>query len=240
MSLDVEIVEVGDSRIALADLVTSTDSSYLTEIAQRGSAAWAGLKAITVAACFRQKQLFEQLETRQAAAEATGHTSWSAWLSALDLPVSDGWVRQRCLEIDGYLQQGADWGTVLNIVAFGPTAGADVLQNVLDTNGNPLPHIDVEQLPEGSVAGLLRAVAAIPDPGQARRLVSEMAGEVQIYAKDAVYDGSRLYLTMVYERPSMDDTLYVTVLARSESGHNVEVPEAVARWLVRRLGARMV
>lgn len=218
----------------------SDDSAYLDEIARKGAVAWAATRAVTILACYRQKQLYEEIETRRQAARLTGHTSWSAWLESLNLPVSDGLVRTRCIEILGYRNQGASWQTILNILAYAPTAGADVLSNVVNSGGDPLPHIDTSALPGGSVAGLLDAIAGLPSAGQARRLVSEVAGEVQVYATDAVYEGGKLYTNVVYEHPGADETLYLTVTSRAERGHIIELPENVANWIIDKLGARRV
>lgn len=225
---------------SIQGIVSSEDPSYLTEIASKGAVSWAYTKAIAVAACYRQKQLFEQLETRETAVSVTGHTSWSAWLTDLPLPVSDGWVRQRCVEINEYLKHGADWDTILSIVAYGPTAGTDVLNSVVGPGGELMPHIDPADLPGGSVAGLLEAIAAIPDPGQARKLVSDVAGKVTVYARDAVVEGGCLHMQVVYERPNMDDTIYVTAYAMSKDGERRELPEAVGKWMANRLGATLI
>lgn len=224
----------------LEALLASTDPALLDAIARKGAVAWAVTRSVTLLTCYRQKQLFETLETRKEAVDKTGHTSWSAWLASVNLPVSDGLVRQRCIEITGYLSQGLDWMTILSILSYGPTAGSEVLQNVVGPDGTPAPHIDVSKLPGGTVAGLLEAIAAIEDSGQARRLVSEVAGQVQVYATDALLNEGRMYITIRYEHPQVDESLYVTVTCHTEGGRLRQLPDNVAHWLARKIGARML
>ena len=237
-SLPSDIVSLSQPEF-ITTLVTTVDPLLPDAIARRGATAWATVRAVTLIACYRQKELFEGLSTRKEAVAATGHTSWSSWLQSVGLPMSAGLVRQRCMEIHGYIQQGADWMSILNILAYCPTAGADVLTNIVDPGGEIETHIDVNQLPGGSVQGLLEAIAALPDPGQARKLVSEVSGAVQVYATDAVYMGGKLYFNTVYERPGANDLLYLTVSCHKEGGDIIELPENVARWIVSRVGGNI-
>lgn len=224
----------------LEELVKSDDPLLPDGIARRGAVAWAATRAVTLLACFRMKQLFEGLSTRKEAVEKTGYTSWTAWLSSVDLPVSDGLVRQRCIEIVGYLDQGVNWETIFNIFCYGPTAGSDVLDKIVGPDGQPAAYVDTSKLPGGTVQGLLEAIANIPDPGQSRKLVSEAAGEVQIYAGDALLNDGKLYVNVIFEHPDANETLYIHILNYKERGQPTPVPDSVAHWIAKRLGARML
>jgi len=217
-------------------LVSTTDIGFLDEFARKGAVAWAAVRAATILACYRQKQLYEQLRSREEAVNATGHTSWSAWITSLNLPMSDGLIRQRCVEIHGYRQHGAGWMDILNILAMCPTAGTQVLTDIVDESGNIRSHIDVEQLPGGSVEGLFEAIASIPDPGQARRLVSDASGRVAVYVTDCLIVDGRVYATAIHERPDSNDHVYLTISAHREGGEFVAMADSVSNWIVDRLG----
>jgi hypothetical protein len=154
--------------------------------------------------------------------------------------MADGTIRQRCVEIYGYRQYDLDWPTIMSILAYGPTAGAEALALAADIQSGARSYIDESQLPGGSVQGLLEAVAAIPDPGQARRLVSEVAGNVQIFVRESLYNEGRLYLTMTYEHPEADENVFLTVSAHSENGDCLPMVDSVAHWLAKRLGGTIL
>ena len=233
--LALSVQEIAD-RSFVEHLTSTEDHIFLDEIARKGAVSWSMTRAVTILACYRQKQLFDVYISRERAFEATGYTSWTNWLESIEIPASDGLIRQRCVEVHEYRRIGLDWMTILNFLAYSPTAASEVLTNVLDDEGNVQSHIDVSRLPGGSVEGLFDAIAAISDPGQARRLVSDVSGRVAVYATDGLATDGRVYLTVTYEHPESNETLYLTVSAHTEAGDIVEMPDNVARWIMRKFG----
>ena len=243
MELGIEPIELDVSSLQsqdfLDELLSTNDVALVDRVARIGSASWAVLQAATLLAAYRMKILFSTMETRMEAQEKTGYSSWTDWLQSVEMPVSVSLVRTRALEIDEYRRLGADWVTIANILAYSPTAGSDMLNSIVDDSGEILPHIDPEELPGGSVQGLMEALAAIPNPGQARRLVSDIAHQPRVYASQAVMSGGKLLVEVIQEGDDGDMRMTLQIAAVDRLGAGIKVPDIVARWLTARIGAQM-
>ena len=220
-------------------LAESTDVAFVGDVAKRCGEAWSVLQSVTIIAAYRMKQLFESTSSRKAAEAATGYPSWTAWLDDGDWPVSPSLIRTRVLNVTDYARQGLSWAQIHAVLAASPTAGNDVLEKVVDSKGNLLPHIDPADLPGGSVEGLLTAIAALP-PGQARKLVSEVAGEPQVYITSLVLSNGMMLGAIVEEGESGNLYLNFQVTCRTDDGLQVPMDERTAKWFARKFGKRVV
>jgi len=229
------VAQMGEVRF-IQELVATDDVPIVDAIARRGAVSWAVLRGVTLIACWRMKKLFESASTRREAERLTGYTSWSAWVDDIGLPISASLIRTRAMDIEDYVRIGTEWDTILNILAYAPTAGHEVRTRLTTGNGDLLSHIDESSLPGGSVAGLLEAIASAPGPGHARQMVSDAMGDVRIYPTRVVYASGTMYAEFVYEMPRMDMRFNVVFTARQESGNRIPLPEPVAHWLADRLG----
>jgi hypothetical protein len=229
LSPDTEVGDLAESDF-IESLVSSTDAKFLNNVAIRGAQGWAVLRAATLIACYRMKQLYASYATRNDTIEALDHTSWTAWLNSIagELPISVTLAKARALDIEDYVRQGADWDTIRKILANAPTAGHDVFKKVVSRQ-TTLPHVREEDLPGGSVQGLLEAIANLP-PGQARKLVSEVAGEVQVYPLRLVLAEGVLYLNIRYEIPGMNQDIYLRLYGYDGEGNPMAIPSGVCNW----------
>ena len=187
----------------VATIVGSSDEAWLSDVATQTQMGGAALSALSYIAAYRVYAIFKRtdrvsdrvlrrafrlfwhvperylpqgstgLRARYNEA-AHGWSSFDAWL--LDwvsgVPVSRSSVWDKVHDIEGWLSKGSSWDTILRLLINCPMAGRDALQKP----------IRPEALPPGPQpeAQYLKELAELP-PGQARRKVSEDAGEPQIY-----------------------------------------------------------
>ncbi len=153
--------------------------------------------------------------------------SFNAWLEdwTSDAPVSrsSGWTK--VWDIQGWRLAGADWGTILKLLEHTPMAGRDFLEKP----------VQPEALPSGGEPQYLEELAELP-PGQARKKVSEDAGEIQIWAADAQWHQGSLLLKTILETSEGTETY--DLIVRQVSGH--ESWMVVAHWLTKKLGKTLL
>lgn len=150
-------------------------------------------------------------------------TAWrNDWASGA--PVSSSSIWGKMMDIQGWRSIGASWETVLKLLIQTPMAGRDALYKP----------IQLEALPPGGKAQYLEELAELP-PGQARKKVSEDAGEVQIWLADAQWHKGTLLLKVIQETSEGTETYDLIVRQVSDQG----VWLSVAHWLAQRLGIRM-
>ena len=238
-SSDVTTLQLTDHPDFTVEVAESTDALFLNEVVGSGVPMWKVGQSITLIAVYRMKQLFETYDTRRAAVESTGYSSWTDWLTSHDWPVAIGTLRTRVLDIENYRRTGVGWDTVQGILASSPTAGHEVYQTIATRDGNLLPHIREEDLPGGSLSGLLEALAEAPTPGQGRTLVSETAGNPRIFVDRMIHTSTVMYANVVYEQPGTTTVLYMSMYTRNEDGEPVHIPPAIAEWLADRLGIQL-
>jgi hypothetical protein len=237
-SFNLDSTELAPTEIAEL-IATATDAVAINSFVALTAGAWSAARAFTLIACFRMKELFETYDTRQMACDATGYTSWTDWLTSMDWPISTALIRTRVLDMHTHRNAGAPWPTIYGILSNAPTAGHDVIGTVIDRQGRLLSHINEESLPGGSVEGLMEAIAASPNPGQGRALVSTVAGRPRVYAERMVVSGRHIYLNVVMERPSATMAYSMEITASNSEGVQVHVPPTIAAWLADRLGVDM-
>jgi len=219
-------------------LTASSDVGFVQDVAKRCGNAWSVLQSVTIIAAYRMKQLFESTSSRQEAEKVTGYPSWTAWVEDGDWPVSPALIRTRVLNVTDYVRRGLSWETIHNILASSPTAGDDVLHKIVDPGGYILPHIDPADLPGGSVEGLLEAIAALP-PGQARKLVSEVAKEPQIYPTALLHSNGVLIGSLTVEKDDGNGYIHFQVTCRTEDGLQAPMDRLVAEWFSRKVGKKL-
>ncbi len=223
----VEKLAAADDAAAISTFVTDT-ASY-----------WGTMRSLTLVACYRMKELFAGYDTRADAVRATGHSSWTDWLTSIDWPASPATIRTRVLDMTSHRRAGASWATIHGILSNAPTAGHDMIGRVIDTRGRLLSHINEEDLPGGSVEGLMEAIAESPNPGQGRALVDQVSGAPRVYPDMMVVSGGRVYLNVTMERASRSSTYHMVIEANNADGVRVELPPAVYRWIADKLGAQL-
>lgn len=156
-----------------------------------------------------------------------GWETISAWRNdwASGVPVSPSSVWEKMRDIQGWRNLGVGWGTILKLLERTPMAGRDFLEKP----------VQQEALPPGGEPQYLEELAELP-PGQARKKVSEDAGEVQIWTADAQWHQGGLLLKIILE--TSDGTATYDLIVRQVSGH--ESWMAVAYWLTKKLGKKLL
>jgi hypothetical protein len=230
------MVDHPDFTVRVAE---SDDASFLDAVITDGVPMWKVGRSVTLIAVYRMKQLFEQYSTRDDATRATNYSSWTDWLTSRDWPVSMGTLRSRVLDITNYRRNGASWETVQGILASAPTAGHEIFEAIAGRDGRLLPHINEEDLPGGSLQGMMEAIAQSPTPGQGRTLVREVSGGPRVYATRMVHVGNVTYMNVTYEQPETTTELYLTLRAKDGLGENMSIPPPVAEWLADQVGTQL-
>ena len=220
----------------LEQIAAADDAAAISTFVSTTADMWGTMRSLTLVACYRMKQLFTAYETRATACEATGYTSWTDWLTSIDWPISVGLIRTRILDMGSMRRAGASWDVIHRILANAPTAGHDMVSTMLDSAGRLLSHINEDDLPGGSVQGLMEAIAESPHPGQGRALVEQVSGRPRIYPERMVISRGRVYLNLVLERPNENMVYYVEMSATDSDGMSAHIPPAVARWLSEKIG----
>jgi len=232
-----------DDTVSPADFATTIaaadDAAAISAFVKDSAEMWSTMRALTLVACFRMKELFGTHATRAAATESTGYSSWTDWLTSIDWPLSVGLIRTRVLDMSTYRNAGASWGTVYGILANAPTAGHDAINTVISPRGQLLAHVDEDDLPGGSVEGLMEAIATAPNPGQGRALVHQVSGRPRVYPERMIATPSRIFLTLIFERPATTTTLNVEIIASDDDGMHMQMPSTVSAWLAEKLGATL-
>ena len=185
----VETIATADDAVAISTFVAQT------------AGIWGTMRSFTLIASYRMKELFDGYDTRAEASESTGYTSWTDWLTSIDWPISITLIKQRVLDMTSYRRAGASWDLIHGILRNAPTAGHDLTGRIIDSRGRLLSHINEEDLPGGSLQGLMEAIAEAPNPGQGRALVDQVSGRPRIYPELMVATGRRIYLNLMLERP---------------------------------------
>ena len=157
----------------------------------------------------------------------SGWETFNAWLedwtSSAPVSRSSGWTK--VWDIQGWRNTGASWETILKLLERTPMAGRDFLEKP----------VQPEALPSGGEPQYLEELAELP-PGQARRKVSEDAGELQIWTADVQWHQSSLLLKVILETSKGTETY--DLIVRQVSGH--ESWMAVAYWLTKKLGKKLL
>lgn len=145
------------------------------------------------------------------------------WISSAPVSRSSGWTK--VWDIQGWRNRGISWETILKVLERTPMAGRDFLEK----------SVRPEALPPGGEPQYLEELAELP-PGQARKKVSEDAGEIQIWTGDAQWHQGGLLLKIILE--TSDGTETYDLIVRQVSDH--ESWMAVAYWLTKKLGKTLL
>lgn len=145
------------------------------------------------------------------------------WISGAPVKRSSAWTKMG--DIQGWRNTGASWETILKLLTHTPMAGRDFLEK----------SVQLEALPPGGKPQYLEELAELP-PGQARKKVSEDAGEIQIWTADAQWHQGSLLLKIILETSGGTETY--DLIVRQVSDH--ESWGAVALWLSGKLGKRIL
>lgn len=243
----------GDVDVLLRAIRCSSDVFALDSLANQASRTGATRTAISYLTAFRIHEIYlrveqapdrvlqRHLKLRGYEPPPTGATGlrrhynrtihgWetiSAWRNdwASGVPVSPSSAWEKMRDIQGWRNAGASWETILKLLEHTPMAGRDFLEK----------SIRPEALPPGGELQFLEELPELP-PGQARKLVSEAAGEVQIWTADAQWHQGSLLLKIILE--ASDGTETYDLIVRQVSGH--ESWGAVALWLSGKLGKRIL
>lgn len=239
----------GDIDALVRAIRRSNDVFALDSLANQASATGATRTAMSYMAAYRIYEIYQRVEQtsdkvllrhlrmRAYVLPPTGATglrrhynglihgwdTFNAWLEdwTSDAPVSrsSGWTKM--WDIQGWRNTGASWETILKLLERTPMAGRDFLEKP----------VQQEALPPGGKPEYLEELAELP-PGQARKKVSEDAGEIQIWTADAQWHQGGLLLKIILE--TSDGTATYDLIVRQVSGH--ESWMAVAYWLTKKLG----
>lgn len=243
----------GDVDTLIKAIRCSSDVLALDSLANQASVTGATRTALAYMAAYRiyeiyqrveqapNKVLLRHLKMRAYVLPPTGATglrrhynglvngwdTFNAWLedwtSGAPVSRSSGWTKM--WDIQGWRNTGASWETILKVLERTPMAGRDFLEKPVQT----------EALPSGGKPQYLDELAELP-PGQARKKVSEDAGEVQIWTADAQWHQGSLLLKIILE--TSDGTETYDLIVRQVSDH--ESWGAVALWLSGKLGKRIL
>lgn len=233
-------------------MMRSSDVLVLSQMAGTGAKFGALMTAASYLAAFRIHEIYRRVDESPDAVlrrhlkilghdvPATGATGlrryycgvlygWEtlgAWRNdwASDVPVSKSSIWAKMRDIQGWRNTGAGWETILLLLANTPMAGRDAL----------IKPVQPEALPPGGEAQYLQELAELP-PGQARKKVSEDAGEIQTWLADAQWHQDTLLLKIILE--TSDWTKTYDLIVRQVSSHESWYP--VAYWLAQKLGIRM-
>lgn len=238
--------------ILIGKMMRSSDVQGLSEMANRGAVEGAVMTAISYLAAFRIHQLYKRVEKSPAEVlrrhlKILGHdipetgatglrayycttvygwgtiSAWrNDWTSGVPISGSSVWSKMR--DIQGWRNTGASWKTVLLLLANTPMAGRDFLEKP----------VQPEALPPGGESQYLEELADLA-PGQARKKVSEDAGEMQVWLADIQWHRGSLLLKVVQE--ASGGTESYDLIVRQVSSHESWLP--VAYWLGQKLGIRM-
>lgn len=236
-SLDLPSLQTSSLTEFVERIATATDAVAISSFVTETAGLWSTARAFTLIACYRMKELFESYDTRAQASEATGYTSWTDWLTSIDWPISVTLIRTRALDMAQYRRMGASWETIFGILSNAPTAGHDMISDVVDSAGRLLSHINEDDLPDGSLNGLMEAIATAPNPGQGRALVQDVSGRPRVYPERYVAAGYAAYLNVAMERNDSTSRYYMTITACDVDGNRVDIPPAVSNWIADKLGA---
>lgn len=246
------MLEVLEEHFDVHRMMRSENVAELDRWASKTSQTGAALTAISYLAAFRIHELYMKVDRTSDAVlrrhldilgfvgPDTGSTGlrryycgalygWetiSAWREdwASDVPVSASSIWGKMRDIQGWRNWGAGWDTILLLLANTPMAGRDALEKP----------VQPEALPPGGKAQYLEELAELP-PGQARKRVSEDAGEIQIWTADAQWHQGSLLLKVIQETSDGMETY--DLIVRQVSSHESWYP--VAHWLGQKLGIRM-
>jgi hypothetical protein len=267
MASDLIVFEVGLRRITVKDVMQSVDVGDLDQLATTASIHGSKLEALAYLSAYQIYRIYKRIEEapdavlrrsyrmflggdphslpggstglRRAYNEAAhGWSSFDEWLTdwASGVPVSRSSAWMKVHDIEAWREEGCDWPTILNLLASVPMAAREAMDKP----------IKVEALPPGpdggepSKAEYLRELAELP-PGQARKKVSEDAGEPQIYCTNASFEwtqqfGRALLLTIRLETSSEVIDYDLAVCLSDAIGRSWG---AVALWLSDKLGKRI-
>ena len=220
-------------------IAAADDAAAISTFVAETAGIWGTMRSFTLIACYRMKELFEGFDTRAEASESTGHTSWTDWLTSIDWPISVTLIKMRILDMTSYRRAGASWDLIHGILRNAPTAGHDLTGRIIDSQGRLLAHIDEEDLPGGSLQGLMEAIATAPNPGQGRALVEQVSGRPRIYPELMVATGRRIYLNLMVERPERTVQYCLDITATDGDGRAMTIPPEMARWIAERTGAQL-
>lgn len=243
---------IPEETILINKMMCSSDVLALSEMANRGAKEGAVMIAISYLAAFRIHELYVKVDKTTDEAlrrhlrllghdvPTTGATGlrryycgalygWetvSAWRTdwTSGVPVSSSSVWSKMRDIQGWRNMGVSWKTILLLLTNIPMAARDFLEKP----------VQPEVLPSGGESQYLEELAELP-PGQARKKVSEDAGEMQVWLADVQWHQDSLLLKVIQETSEGMGTY--DLLVRQVSSH--ESWYAVAHWLAQRLGIRM-
>lgn len=265
---DLIIFELGERRITVQDVVRSSDVAHLDQLATAASVHGAQLEALSYLSAFQIYSIFKRVSEvpdkilrrayrmylgrdgelplgstglRRAYNEAAhGWTSFDAWLDdwAATALVSRSSAWMKVKDIEAWRREGCDWPTVMNLLANVPMAAREAVTKPVGRAALP-PGPASE---EGKKADYLRELAALP-PGQARKKVSEDAGEPQIYVVDSkfgftAHSPARLLVLRIRVETSSGVEDYDLAVAPVKNSRR-EGWGAVALWISERLGRRI-
>lgn len=253
---EVTVYQIGDQQVTMRDIVTSHDVMALDMLATKANVDGAALGALSYIAAYRIYHLYKRVERAPArvlirhlrmAAGIIPIANWGAtalrtrynealfgwpsfnawledWVSGAPVSRSSAWTKMQ--DIEGFRAAGCDWKVILDLLTNVPMAARDALQKP----------VQQEALPPGPSprAQYFEELAAL-NPGQARKKVSEDAGEMQIYLESAKWvKGTGLLLRT---RLSAPDGNYVIDLLVSDNPHGAQRSWfPVALWICKRLG----
>lgn len=243
----------GDVDALVRAIKCSNDVYALDSLANQASATGATRTALAYMAAYRIFEIYRRVEQisdkvlrrhlrmRACVLPPTGATglrrhynrlihgwdSFNAWLedwtSGAPVSRSSGWTKM--WDIQGWRDTGASWETILKLLERTPMAGRDFLEKPVQS----------EALPSGGEPQYLEELAELP-PGQARKKVSEDAGEIQIWTADVQWHQGSLLLKVILETSA--GTEAYDLIVHQVSGH--ESWMAVAYWLTRKLGKKLL
>lgn len=250
--MSIELVVAEESEL-VRNIMRSEDVAALDVLASQASTVGAAMTAISYLAAYRIYELYRKVDnvpdkvlerhlTMQGfVLPETGSTGlrryycasfygWSAFMSWVDdwvsmVPTSRSSVWTKMQDIIGWRNTGASWETILKLLSHTPMAGRDFLEKP----------VQPEALPPGGEQQYLEELAELP-PGQARKKVSEDAGEVQIWIQDAQYHRGSLLLKVIQEWSGGRETY--DLLCRQVSDHPTWL--AVAYWMASKLGKKLM
>jgi hypothetical protein len=247
-----EIVALADDPQFLRKMMRSSDVPALDSFASSVASAGANMVAMSYLAAFRIHELYEKVEgmpdkvllrclrmwnfvdapvpsgstglRRYFCERVFGWPSYMSWAEDWE-GASRSSVWHKIHDIQGWRNAGASWETILKLLAHVPMAGRDVLTKP----------VKQEALPPGGKAEYLEELTALP-PGQARKKVSEDAGEMQVWLADVQWHQGHLLLKIILE----DSGGYVSYDILCSQTSNNPSWMAVAYWMTERLGRRLM
>lgn len=267
MASDLIVFEVGPRRITVEDVVRSVDIGDLDTLATTASIHGSKLEALAYLAAYQIRRIYKRVEEapdavlrrayriflcrgdeqlpagstglRRAYNEvAHGWSSFDEWLTdwASGVPVSRSSAWMKVHDIESWREEGCDWPTVLNLLANVPMAAREAIDKP----------IRVEALPPGpddepSKAEYLRELAELP-PGQARKKVSEDAGEPQIYCTNASFEWTQQFnqaLLLTIRLETSHEVVDYDLVVHQQPRGDRRGWGAVALWLSDKLGKRI-